>query len=243
MLGDPAYVRASCEASSKRLDVDCIDLYYQHHVGVGFINKSKRHESICFYEKGEKQKQKTQRLPDFAEKMISTLHLLFSSIGGLKKLVEEGKLKHIGLSEASASAIRKAHAVHPILQYNWSGHYGQEIEFGIGIVAYSPLGRGFLSSGQKIVEQLSDDDFRKFLPRSQAENLEHNARIFERICEIATRKGRTPSQLALAWVHHQGDDVCPIPANAVKGERYGSGLATWEHFERLLSHFGKANET
>ncbi|KAJ9701270.1 hypothetical protein PVL29_006563 [Vitis rotundifolia] len=142
-------------------------------------------------------------------------------MGELKKLVEEGKIKYIGLSEASASTIRRAHAVHPItavqLEWSlWSRDVEEDIvptcrELGIGIVSYSPLGRGFLSSGAKMVENLSDNDSRKNLPRFQPENLEHNKILYERVSEIATRKGCTPSQLALAWVHHQGDDVCPIP--------------------------------
>ncbi|KAK4258173.1 hypothetical protein QN277_007650 [Acacia crassicarpa] len=230
--GDPAYVRASCEASLKRLEVDCIDLYYQHRIDT--------------------------RVP------------IEVTVGELKKLVEEGKIKYIGLSEASASTIRRAHAVHPItavqLEWSlWARDVEEEIvptcrELGIGIVAYSPLGRGFLSSGTKLIENLSQDDFRKYLPRFQPENLEHNKTIFERVNEMAARKGCTPSQLALAWVHHQGNDVCPIPgttkienfnqnigalsvrltpeemaelesyaaADAVKGSRYGSDVATYK---------------
>jgi len=233
--GDPAYVRAACEASLKRLDVDCIDLYYQHRIDT--------------------------RIP------------IEITIGELKKLVEEGKIKYIGLSEASASTIRRAHAVHPItavqLEWSlWSRDVEEDIvptcrELGIGIVAYSPLGRGFLSSGPKIVDSFSNDDFRKLLPRFQPENLGHNASIFERVTEMATRKGCTPSQLALAWVHHQGNDVCPIPGttkienfnqnigalsvklmpeeiielesfastDVVKGERSGSGIPTWRESE------------
>ncbi|KAG2720996.1 hypothetical protein I3760_02G060400 [Carya illinoinensis] len=233
--GDPAYVRAACEGSLKRLDIDCIDLYYQHRIDT--------------------------RVP------------IEVTIGELKKLVEEGKIKYIGLSEASASTIRTAHAVHPItavqLEWSlWSRDVEEEIiptcrELGIGIVAYSPLGRGFFSSGPKLVEDLSNSDFRKFLPRFQPENLEHNKTIFERVNEMATRKGCTPSQLALAWVHHQGKDVCPIPGttkienfkqnigalsvkltpeemvelesfvseDAVKGERYMDDFATWKNSE------------
>ncbi|XP_024028524.1 probable aldo-keto reductase 2 [Morus notabilis] len=231
ICGDPVYVRAACEASLKRLDLDCIDLYYQHRVDT--------------------------RVP------------IEVTVGELKKLVEEGKIKYIGLSEASASTIRRAHAVHPItaVQLEWSlwvRDVEDEIiptcrELGIGIVAYSPLGRGFLSSGPKLVETLTDNDFRKQLPRFQGKNLEHNITIFERVNEIAARKGCTPAQLALAWVHHQGDDVCPIPgttkienfnqnigalsvnltpeemaelesfasADAVKGDRYGGASGTW----------------
>ncbi|KAK4585585.1 hypothetical protein RGQ29_023008 [Quercus rubra] len=230
--GDPAYVREACEASLKRLDVDCIDLYYQHRIDT--------------------------RVP------------IELTIGELKKLVEEGKIKYIGLSEASASTIRRAHAVHPItavqLEWSlWSRDVEEEIiptcrELGIGIVAYSPLGRGFFTSGPKVVENLSDKDVRKFLPRFQPENLEHNKTIYERVNEMATRKGCTTSQLALAWVHHQGKDVCPIPGttkiqnfnqnigalsvkltpeeiaeiesfaseNDVKGDRYTEGASTWK---------------
>ncbi|XP_015962474.1 probable aldo-keto reductase 2 isoform X1 [Arachis duranensis] len=231
--GDPSYVRAACEGSLKRLEIDCIDLYYQHRIDT--------------------------RVP------------IEITIGELKKLVEEGKIKYIGLSEASASTIRRAHAVHPIsavqLEWSlWSRDVEEEViptcrELGIGIVAYSPLGRGFLSSGTKILENLSEGDFRQNLPRFQAENLEKNKTIFERVNEMAVKKGCTPSQLALAWVHHQGNDVCPIPgttkvdnfnqniaalsvklapqemaelesfaaADAVKGDRYAGDLSTWKN--------------
>ncbi|KAK8556197.1 hypothetical protein V6N13_064273 [Hibiscus sabdariffa] len=229
--GDPAYVRAACEGSLKRLGVDCIDLYYQHRVDT--------------------------RVP------------IEVTIGELKKLVEEGKVKYIGLSEASASTIRRAHAVHPItavqLEWSlWSRDVEAEIiptcrELGIGIVAYSPLGRGFFSSGPKMLETLAEGDFRKFLPRFQPENVEHNKHLFDQVNKIAAKKECTPSQLALAWVHHQGNDVCPIPgttkienfnqnigalavkltpeemaelesiasADSVKGDRYGGTVATY----------------
>ncbi|GMH08073.1 hypothetical protein Nepgr_009913 [Nepenthes gracilis] len=233
--GDPAYVREACEGSLKRLDVDCIDLYYQHRIDT--------------------------RVP------------IEVTMGELKKLVEEGKIKYIGLSEASASTIRRAHAVHSItavqLEWSlWTRDVEEEIvptcrELGIGIVAYSPLGRGFLSYGPKMVEKFTKDDFRQYLPRFQAENIEHNKCIFERVSEIAARKGCTPAQLALAWVHHQGEDVCPIPGttkienlnlnigalsvkltpedmaelealaagDAVRGDRYQSGSSTWKNSE------------
>nr|ABR92332.1 putative aldo/keto reductase 2 [Salvia miltiorrhiza] len=181
--GDPAYVRSSCESSLKRLDVDCIDLYYVHR--------------------------------------IDTSVPIEITMGELKKLVEEGKIKYIGLSEASASTIRRAHAVHPITAIQnewslWSRDLEEELvpacrELGIGIVTYSPLGRGFLSVGPKLIQNLPEGDFRKIFPRFKAENLEANKVVYEKISEMATRKGCTPSQLALAWVHHQGDDVCPIP--------------------------------
>ncbi|GAB4851848.1 hypothetical protein Ancab_031247 [Ancistrocladus abbreviatus] len=233
--GDPAYVRAACEGSLKRLDIDFIDLYYQHR--------------------------------------IDTKVPIEVTVGELKKLVEEGKIKYIGLSEASASTIRRAHAVHPItavqLEWSlWTRDVEEEIvptcrELGIGIVAYSPLGRGFLSYGPKMVEKFTKEDFRQYLPRFQPENVDHNKLIFEQVSEIAARKGCTPAQLALAWVHHQGDDVCPIPgttkienlnqnigalsvkltpeemaelealaaADAVKGDRYGNTSSTWKNSE------------
>ncbi|KAL0547326.1 hypothetical protein IC582_017256 [Cucumis melo] len=233
--GEPAYVRAACEASLKRLGVDCIDLYYQHR--------------------------------------IDTKVPIEVTIGELKKLVEEGKIKYIGLSEASASTIRRAHAVHPIsaVQIEWSlwaRDVEQDIiptcrELGIGIVAYSPLGRGFLSSGATFIQNLTQDDYRKKLPRFQPENLEHNKSIFEKVSELAARKGCTTSQLALAWVHNQGSDVVPIPgttklqnlqsniealslkltpqemaeleayalSDGVKGGRYGDDISTWSQSE------------
>ncbi|XP_044478017.1 probable aldo-keto reductase 2 isoform X2 [Mangifera indica] len=202
-----------------------------------------------------------------------TNEILLGKIGELKKLVEEGKIKYIGLSEASASTIRRAHAVHPItavqLEWSlWSRDVEEEIvptcrELGIGIVAYSPLGRGFFSSGAKLLENISKDDFRRHLPRFQPENLDHNKKLFDCVNEMAAKKGCTTSQLALAWVHHQGDDVCPIPgttkienfnenikalsvkltpeemvelesiaaADAVKGDRYMSGFATYKNSE------------
>ncbi|KAL6576719.1 hypothetical protein OROMI_010995 [Orobanche minor] len=183
VYGDPSYVRAACEASLKRLDIDCIDLYYQHR--------------------------------------IDTNVPIEITMGEMKKLVEEGKIKYVGLSEASASTIRRAHAVHPItaVQIEWSlwtRDVEDEIiptcrELGIGIVAYSPLGRGFFSSGPKMAESWKEGDFRQYLPRFQAENLEHNKTLFERVSTIASKKECTTSQLALAWVHHQGKDVVPIP--------------------------------
>ncbi|KAM0038272.1 putative perakine reductase [Helianthus debilis subsp. tardiflorus] len=229
--GDPAYVRAACEASLQRLEVDCVDLYYQHRIDT--------------------------RVP------------IEITMGELKKLVEEGKIKYVGLSEASASTIRRAHAVHPItaIQLEWS-LWSRDVEeyiiptcreLGIGIVAYSPLGRGFFSSGPKLLDELQDGDFRKYMPRFQPENLEHNKIVYESVNEIASKKGCTPSQLSLAWVHHQGNDVVPIPgttkiqnleqnigalsvkltpeemtelesiaaADLVKGARYGEGISTY----------------
>ncbi|KAH0903600.1 hypothetical protein HID58_043103 [Brassica napus] len=169
--------------SLKRLDVSYIDLYYQHRVDT--------------------------RVP------------IKITMGELKKLVEEGKIMYIGLSEASASTIRRAHAVHPITSvqlewYLWSRDVEEAIiptcrELGIGIVAYSPLGRGFLAYGPKLVEKLDNNDYRKTLPRFQQKNLDHNKILYEKVCAMSEKKGCTPGQLALAWVHHQGDDVFPIP--------------------------------
>ncbi|CAO2831432.1 unnamed protein product [Amaranthus hypochondriacus] len=183
--GDPAYVRAACEASLKRLEVEYIDLYYQHRVDT--------------------------RIP------------IEVTMGELKKLVEEGKIKYIGLSEASASTIRRAHSVHPITAVQmewslWSRDIEEEIvptcrELGIGIVPYSPLGRGFFAMGPKMVESFQGDH-RENLPRFKPENMEHNKQIYERVSEMAARKGCTTSQLALAWVHHQGNDVVPIPGTS-----------------------------
>ncbi|XP_074297278.1 putative aldo-keto reductase 2 isoform X2 [Silene latifolia] len=230
--GDPQHVRAACERSLKRLDVDYIDLYYQHRIDTNVPVEITMRE--------------------------------------LKKLVEEGKIKYIGLSEASASTIRRAHAIHPItavqLEWSlWTRDVEEDIiptcrELDIGIVAYSPLGRGFLSSGPKITENLSKDDSRQQLPRFQQENMEKNKLIFERVSEIAAQKGCTPAQLALAWVHQQGEDVCPIPGttkvenlnqnigalsvkltaeemakleglaseDVVHGDRYASNFYTWK---------------
>ncbi|CAO2831431.1 unnamed protein product [Amaranthus hypochondriacus] len=181
--GDPQYIRSCVEGSLKRLDVDFIDLYYQHRIDT--------------------------KIP------------IEVTMGELKKLVEEGKIKYIGLSEACASTIRRAHAIHPLtavqLEWSlWTRDIEEEIvptckELGIGIVSYSPLGRGFLSSGPKMAQNFAINDFRQHMPRFQAENVEHNKHIFERISKIANKKGCTEAQLALAWIHHQGDYVCPIP--------------------------------
>ncbi|KAL8227320.1 hypothetical protein R6Q57_017152 [Mikania cordata] len=181
--GDPEYVRACCEASLKRLDVDYIDLYYVHR--------------------------------------IDTKVPIEITMGELKKLVEQGKIKYIGLSEAGPATIRRAHAVHPItavqLEWSlWTRDAEDEViptcrELGIGIVPFAPLGSGFFASGPKVMDNLADNDYRKILPRLQGENFDHNKLVYERVNAMAERKGCTPSQLALAWVLHQGDDVGPIP--------------------------------
>jgi len=180
--GNPEYVREACQGSLQRLGVDCIDLYYQHRVDTS--------------------------LP------------IEITVGAMKQLVEEGKVKYLGLSEASADTIRRAHAVHPITAVQlelslWSRDVEDEIiptcrELGIGIVTYSPLGRGFFS-GKAVLETLESHDRRLGLPRFSAENLEKNKALYEAVANLAKKKKCTPGQLALAWVQHQGDDVVAIP--------------------------------
>ena len=181
--GDADYVRRACEASLARLGVDHIDLYYQHRV-----DKSTEIEE---------------------------------TVGTMAELVEAGKVRHIGLSEASSETIRRAHAVHPVtaLQTEYSlwtrdpedGIFPTVRELGIGFVAYSPLGRGFLSGRVTSPDDLEPDDFRRRNPRFQGENFDRNLELVERVREIAEEKDVTPAQLALAWVLHQGDDIVPIP--------------------------------
>lgn len=181
--GKPEYVRQSCEGSLKRLGVDYIDLYYQHRV-------------------------------DPATPIEET-------VGAMARLVEEGKIRHIGLSEASAGTLRRAVKVHPITalqsEYSlWTRDPEPEIlptcrELGIGFVAYSPLGRGFLTGRFERFEDLPEDDYRRSSPRFQGENFQKNLDLVRRVKQIAQEKGCTPSQLALAWVLAQGNDVVPIP--------------------------------
>ncbi|KAL7250868.1 hypothetical protein ACSBR1_012812 [Camellia fascicularis] len=247
--GDPGYVRAACESSLKRLDMDCIDLYYQHRIDT--------------------------RVP------------IEITMGELKKLVEEGKIKYIGLSEASPSTIRRAHAVHPItaIQLEWSlwtRDVEEEIvptcrELGIGIVAYSPLGRGFLSSGPKVVENLANEDSRKALKGRMRDKVELASKFgghfadkkteirgdpgyVRAACEASLKRldmdcidlyfqhridtrvpieitGCTLGQLVLAWVHHQGSDVCPIPGTtkiANLDQNIGA-LSVKQHRKKCLS--------
>lgn len=184
--GSAEYVRKACEDSLKRLDVDYIDLYYQHRV--------------------------------------DTTVPIEETVGELKKLVQEGKIKYIGLSEASVDTIRRANAVHPItaVQLEWS-LWTRDVEddiiptcrdLGIGIVPYSPLGRGFFA-GKAIVENLHEGDSRLVRqPRFNGENFEKNKVLFERVSALAKKHGYTPAQLALAWVLHQGSDVAPIPGTS-----------------------------
>ncbi|KAL8162228.1 hypothetical protein V2J09_013717 [Rumex salicifolius] len=180
--GDPDYVRKCCEDSLSRLGVDYIDLYYVHRV--------------------------------------DTSVPIEDTMGELKKLVEEGKVKYIGLSEASFDTIRRAHAVHPVtavqMEYSlWTRDIEDDIiplcrELGVGIVAYSPLGRGFFG-GKTGVETLPSESVLKFHPRYVGENLERNKALYQRFAALATKYGCTTPQLALAWVLHQGDDIVPIP--------------------------------
>jgi aryl-alcohol dehydrogenase-like predicted oxidoreductase len=181
--GDAEYVRQACDASLGRLGTDHIDLYYQHR-------------------------------PDVTVPIEET-------VGAMAELVEAGKVRHVGLSEASADTIRRAAAVHPItaLQSEWS-IFSRDIEdeivpacreHGVGLVPYSPLGRGLLTGTVGSLDQLSDDDFRRSVPRFQGENLDHNLALVAVVREIAEAHGVTPGQVALAWLAAQGDDVVPIP--------------------------------
>ncbi len=191
--GDAAYVQQACEASLRRLNVDHIDLYYQHRVD--------------------------------PETPIE------ETVGAMAELVQQGKVRYLGLSEAAPETIRRAHAVHPIsalqTEYSvWAREPEAEIlptirELGIGFVPYSPLGRGFLTGTlrtQAALDELADDDFRRRQPRVQGENLEANVAIVERIDAIAAAYDATPAQIALAWVHAKGEDVVPIPGT--KRTRY-----------------------
>jgi len=181
--GKPDYVRSACEASLRRLGVDHIDLYYQHRV-------------------------------DPATPIEET-------VGAMAKLVEEGKVRHLGLSEASAQTLRRASAVHPITalqsEYSlWTRDPEDDVlaacrDLGIGFVAYSPLGRGFLTGRFKTFEDLPADDYRRHSPRFQGDNFQKNLDLVQKIEELAAEKNATASQLALAWVLAQGDDIVPIP--------------------------------
>jgi len=181
--GRPEYVRASIEGSLERLGVDHVDLYYQHRVD-----------------------------PDTP---------IEETVGAMGELVAEGKVRFLGLSEASVETIRRAHETHPIsalqTEYSiWARGPEAEIlpalrELGIGFVAYSPLGRGFLTGQVTSREGLDADDFRQNQPRFASENLDHNRHIVELIQAIADEKGATAAQIALAWVHAQGADIVPIP--------------------------------
>jgi aryl-alcohol dehydrogenase-like predicted oxidoreductase len=188
--GSPAYLRRACEASLRRLGIETIDLYYQHRV-------------------------------DPAVPIEET-------VGAMAELVAAGKVRYLGLSEASAQTIRRAHATHPITalqsEYSlWTRDVEVEIlpalrELGIGLVPYSPLGRGFLTGRFRFVDDLAADDWRRSNPRFSDEALAENRRLLELLDELAFARGATTAQIALAWVLHQGDDVVPIPGT--KQQRY-----------------------
>jgi aryl-alcohol dehydrogenase-like predicted oxidoreductase len=188
--GRPEYVHSACDASLQRLGVDHIDLYYQHRVDRGVPVEE--------------------------------------TWGALHELVQAGKVRHLGISEASPATIRRAHGVHPItaLQNEYSlftrDPEGEVLdtlrELGIGLVAYSPLGRGFLSGQITSPDDFAEDDFRRNNPRFQGENFQRNLAVVERIRQLADQKGVTPGQLAIAWVLAQGDDIVPIPGT--KRRRY-----------------------
>ena len=181
--GKPDYVRQACDASLERLGVDHIDLYYQHRVD--------------------------RSVP------------VEDTWGAMAELVQAGKVRYLGISEAAPATVRRAHAVHPVSagQYEWS-LFTRDLEdellatlreLGIGVVAYSPLGRGFLSGRITSPDDFGEDDFRRNHPRFTGENFARNLELVDRVRELAASKGATPSQLAIAWVLAQGDDVVPIP--------------------------------
>src|SRR3954454_21214298 len=181
--GTPEYVRQACEGSLQRLGIDHIDLYYQHRID-----------------------------PDTP---------IEETVGALAELVQEGKIRYIGLSEAAPETLRRANAVHQVTalqtEYSlWSREPEDEIlptcrELGIGFVAYSPLGRGFLTGAIQSIDDLDEDDYRRFSPRFQGENFQRNLDLVTKISELAADKAVTPAQLALAWVLSQGEDIIPIP--------------------------------
>jgi aryl-alcohol dehydrogenase-like predicted oxidoreductase len=181
--GKPDYIKEACEGSLRRLGIGCIDLYYQHRMD-----------------------------PDTP---------IEETIGAMAELVTQGKVRYLGLSEANVETIRRAHAVHPITalqsEYSlWTRDPENEIlplcrQLGIGFVPYSPLGRGFLTGKIRKPEDLTENDFRRTVPRFQGKNFERNLELVKRVEEIAHEKHCTPAQLALAWVLAQGNDIVPIP--------------------------------
>ncbi|MEU8785349.1 aldo/keto reductase [Streptomyces sp. NPDC048637] len=186
LCGEPSYVREACERSLRRLGVDHLDLYYQHWT-------------------------------DPAVPVEETA-------GAVAELVRAGKVRHFGLSEPSAATLRRADAVHPVtaVQSEWS-LWSRDIEaevvpacraLGIGIVAYAPLGRGFLTGGIRTTDDLAAEDFRRGQPRFSAGGLAHNRTLLDRLRPVAARHGLTLAQLALAWLHHHGPDVVPIPGTS-----------------------------
>ena len=181
--GKPEYIRQCCEASLRRLGIETIDLYYQHRVDANTP--------------------------------------IEETIGAMAQLVKEGKIRYLGMSEASPATLRRAAKVHPIsalqTEYSlWTRDPEDEVlptcrELGIGFVAYSPLGRGFLTGQFRKFEDLPQDDYRRTSPRFQGENFQKNLDLLHEVEELAKKKNCTPSQLALAWVHAQGEDIFPIP--------------------------------
>jgi aryl-alcohol dehydrogenase-like predicted oxidoreductase len=183
--GTPEYVKKACDQSLRRLGIDTIDLYYQHRV-------------------------------DPAVPIEDT-------VGAMADLVQQGKVRHLGLSEAGADTIRRAHAVHPITalqtEYSlWTRDPEDTIlptvrELGIGFVAYSPLGRGFLTGRYRTIDDLPADDWRRHNPRFQGDNFQKNLDLVDLVTALAHRKGCTPAQLALAWLLRRGSDIVPIPGS------------------------------
>jgi aryl-alcohol dehydrogenase-like predicted oxidoreductase len=193
--GKPDYVRKCCDESLKRLGVDVIDLYYQHRVD-----------------------------PNTP---------IEETVGAMAELVSQGKVRHLGLSEAAAKTIQRAHKVHPITalqtEYSlWSRDVEEEIlpairKLGIGLVPYSPLGRGFLTGQIRSADDFAADDFRRHSPRFQGQNLDRNLELVDRVRELAGQKGCTPAQLALAWLLAQGQHIVPIPGTK-KRDRLAENL-------------------
>jgi aryl-alcohol dehydrogenase-like predicted oxidoreductase len=184
--GSPAYVRKACEASLERLDVDTIDLYYLHRVDAG--------------------------VP------------IEETVGAMADLVRDGKVRSLGLSEASAATVRRAHRVHPIAavqsEYSLFSRDPEDellpalAELGIALVAYSPLGRGFLAGRFRTLDDLEPDDWRRNHPRFQGDNFAKNVALVDHLKELALQRGRTPAQLALAWLLSRQDEVIPIPGTS-----------------------------
>jgi aryl-alcohol dehydrogenase-like predicted oxidoreductase len=211
--GRPEYVRAACDASLRRLGVDHIDLYYQHRVDL--------------------------------ETPIE------DTVGAMARLVEAGKVRFLGLSEARPETIRRAVTVHPITAYQgeyslWTREIEEDVlpacrELGIGFVAYSPLGRGLLTGRITDVNALADNDSRRRHPRFQDENLKQNLDLVARVTRLASEKGVTPAQLALAWLLHRGDDIVPIPGTTkISRLEENAAAADIELSSADLDHLEKA---
>jgi aryl-alcohol dehydrogenase-like predicted oxidoreductase len=210
--GRPEYVRSACDASLKRLGLEQIDLYYQHRVD--------------------------RTVP------------IEETVGAMAELIKAGKVRYLGLSEASAKTIRRAHATYPISavqsEYSlWSRDIENEVlptlrELGIGLVAYSPLARGFLSGEYKTIDDLPQNDFRRLNPRFQGENFKRNLEVVERVNRIAAEKSVTPSQLALAWVYARGEDIVAIPGT--KRRKYLEENAAADKIQLTASDLARIEE-